>query len=176
MQHTIFRFKLDETINDEICSFARLHRFDDRVSYKEAWKDWLDTNSELVERETRRLIDAGYTGNVQDKLFKSGRYYYRTRPQVPQDPVQRRKYTRVSADFTAAVDEHITMHADNPDVSPSVGFENFCKTCATEIATEVENLASFGVSNPEEVSDKLKKCYKNRFFIKRDAKHIKHSK
>ena len=176
MQHTIFRFKLDDNINNEICSFARLHRFDDRVSYKEAWKDWLDSNSELVERETRRLMDAGYTGDVPDKLFKSGRYYYRTRPQVSQEPVQRRKYTRVSSAFTSAVDEHITMHGDNPDISPSVGFENFCKTYATEIASEVQNLASFGVSNADDVSDKLKKCYKNRFFIKRDARYIKDSK
>ena len=175
MEGSIYRFKLSEGINEGISAFARLHRFDDRTSYKEAWKDWLDANQELVDSEARRLRESGYNGDVSDKLFKSGRYYYRTRPFVVPPPAQRRQYTRVRNCFIQSVDQHVNMHFDNPEVSPSAGFEDFCRTCAVDLAGEVEFLTSAGLRDPEEISEKLKKCYKNRYFMRREAGLRKHS-
>jgi hypothetical protein len=176
MTTNVYRFKIGEVLNGEIASFARVHRFDDRVSYKEAWAEWVDANQELIEREARRLQESGYTGDVLDKLYKSGRYYYRSRPTVLPPPVERRQYTRVSSDFIKCVDQHVDMHFDNPDVSPSAGFDDFCKRCAVELGVEVELLTKRGLTDPAEVATKLKKCYKNRYFMRREAPSGKDSK
>jgi len=70
-------------------AFTEVHRYDDRKTYKEAWTAWLahDEIAAILKAEVERLTDLGYKGDVADKLFKSGRYYFRTRePTVPHTP------------------------------------------------------------------------------------------
>ena len=56
-----------------------MHRYDDRKTYKAAWTAWLahDEIAAMLKAEVERLTDLGYQGDVADKLFKSGRYYFR---------------------------------------------------------------------------------------------------
>jgi hypothetical protein len=70
-------------------AFTEVHRYDDRKTYKEAWTAWLahDEIDTMIKAEVARLTDLGYQGDVADKLYKSGRYYFRTRePTVPHTP------------------------------------------------------------------------------------------
>ena len=74
----IFRYKLSDNIMSLITQFAKIHQYDDRHSYKDAWlNQWLNDYGELVEREISRLEQLGYKGDVVDKMFKAGRYYFR---------------------------------------------------------------------------------------------------
>ena len=160
---------VDDAINREICVFARHHRFDDRATYKEAWASWTVHNQELIERETRRLVDLGYSGDVLEKLYKSGRYYYRTRPAVKEPAARRRHYTRLSKAFTSVVDQHVLHACRETDMKPSVGFDDFCAQNTEAVEAEIALVINAGVRDAVEIESKLKKCYKNRYFMSRRA-------
>ena len=73
--NTIFRFKFTPEFTSELLSFAKLHQYDDRVTYKENWSRWVQLNDDSIDAECCRMKALGYEGNVIDKMYKSGRYY-----------------------------------------------------------------------------------------------------
>lgn len=73
----IYRYKLADNIVSELTAFSKIHQYDDRVTYKEAWNEWLDINKNIVSDEKKRLIDLGYCDNIETKMFKAARYYFR---------------------------------------------------------------------------------------------------
>lgn len=75
----VFRFKISDDVVDAITAFAKIHCYDDRHAYKDAWKEWCEDNREMLDMEVKRLENIGYTGNAYDKFFKSGRYYFRNK-------------------------------------------------------------------------------------------------
>ena len=77
INNTIYRYKFDELFLEDLISFAKIHQFDDRKTFKEEWKLWCESNEEFIEREENRLVSLGYKGDCKDKMFKSSRYYFR---------------------------------------------------------------------------------------------------
>lgn len=80
----VFRFKLAGEMVDALFQFSKMHQYDDRETYKEAWIVWKHGAdiSKMFEIEIERLQTLGYKGsaaNIEDKIFKSGRYYFRTK-------------------------------------------------------------------------------------------------
>ena len=74
-----FRFEFSRDFIDELSRFSKVHQYDERRAYKEAWQKW-KSNEEidaLISFEIRRLENLGYKGDIEDKMFKSGRYYFR---------------------------------------------------------------------------------------------------
>ena len=74
-----FRFEFSKSFIDELSRFSKVHQFDERRTYKEAWQKW-KSNPEIdniITFEVRRLEESGYVGDIEDKMFKSGRYYFR---------------------------------------------------------------------------------------------------
>ena len=74
-----FRFEFSKDFIDELSRFSKVHQFDERRAYKEAWQKW-KSNPEIdniMSFEIRRLEENGYSGDIEDKMFKSGRYYFR---------------------------------------------------------------------------------------------------
>lgn len=159
-----YRFKLSEEISSSIYQFAKIHQYDDRINYKEAWKEWLETNDDEVRRETNRLNELGYYGNVQDKMYKSGRYYFRSKSNVQIQPKERRNYVSTSSELIESMDSHIKMHYHTPDYTPALGYEHFCKKYSQELIKEIELLKNNNVTDSKEISCKIKKTYKNRYF------------
>ena len=49
----VYRFKFTDKVTESITQFAKIHQFDDRHDYKEAWNEWLE-NEDLVDSETKR--------------------------------------------------------------------------------------------------------------------------
>jgi hypothetical protein len=85
----VLRFEFSSTMIELTKAFTEVHRYDDRKTYKEAWTAWLahEEIAAVLANEVERLSALGYKGDVADKLFKSGRYYFRTRePTVPHTP------------------------------------------------------------------------------------------
>ena len=74
---TVYRYKFTDEVNSAITSFAKIHQFDNRHDYKEAWQEWVEENQELIDNETKRLKELGYEKDIGDKMFKAGRYYFR---------------------------------------------------------------------------------------------------
>jgi len=74
-----FRFEFSKPFIHELSRFSKVHQYDERHTYKKEWAAWKSKSeiAEIMEMEKRRLEENGYAGNIEDKMFKSGRYYFR---------------------------------------------------------------------------------------------------
>jgi len=161
----IFRFKFTEEFTDSLYRFSKIHQYDHRKDFKEAWNTWIEENDEIVDKETRRLIHLGYEGDTMDKMFKSARYYFRKKSAQKKDPIKRRVYYGAQKELLEAMDNHIKMHILENNFKPSEGFDSFCKEHIDVIKEEVNQLCKNGFTNAVDVKNKIKKTYKNRYFL-----------
>uniref|UniRef100_A0A6C0K470 Uncharacterized protein n=1 Tax=viral metagenome TaxID=1070528 RepID=A0A6C0K470_9ZZZZ len=160
----IYRFKFTQNFMDELYKFSKIHQYDDRKSFKEAWETWTDEQEELIEDEISRLDKLGYDGDVPDKMFKSARYYFRKKGTSKPEPKERKKYVGVHKDLLDAMDLHIFNGRNSPDYKPSDGFVDFCKTNTKDLKDEIARLLENNLDSSE-IMSKIKKTYKNRYFI-----------
>lgn len=161
----IYRYKFIEEFTGELYKFSKIHQYDHRKDFKEAWNIWVDDNQCLVDEEVRRLSNLGYDGNILDKMFKSARYYFRKKSTEKKEPQKRRVYIGVEKDLLEAMDKHIIQNVNNKDYKPSDGFSIFCKENLEILQEEVNRLCKCGLTNHIEIKDKIKKTYKNRYFM-----------
>ena len=195
----VLRFEFSSAMIELMKAFTEVHQYDDRKTYKEAWTAWLLTEdaAALLKTEVERLTDLGYKGDVADKLFKSGRYYFRQKTcgfpnlslhadtkllgvrDVPIAivPTARpclcapRKYVLINRDLLDVMDNHIACGLRRDDAyTPASGFADFHKLNAESYRSEVARLSEL-MPTGEMVSDKLKKTYKNRYFMIVNAGH-----
>lgn len=73
----IYRFKFTEEFMQELYTFSKIHQYDDRTDFKEAWIVWMNDQNELISSEQERMISLGYHGDILEKMYKSARYYFR---------------------------------------------------------------------------------------------------
>jgi hypothetical protein len=180
----VLRFEFSGALIEHVVAFSNLHRYDDRKTYKEAWTAWLahDDIAALIKTEIVRLGALGYKGDVADKLFKSGRYYFRGKNAQKDKATNehkaakadRHKYVLLNRQLLDAMDNHIehglrqNAHAYTPAnaYTPAIGFAEFCKSWMTvdSYSREVARLSEI-MPTGEAVHEKLKKTYKNRYFM-----------
>ena len=74
-----YRHEFSKEFMADLSTFAKVHQFDDRHAYKSEWAKWTqqDNIAQAMDVEKRRLEENGYKGDIQDKMFKAGRYYFR---------------------------------------------------------------------------------------------------
>jgi hypothetical protein len=161
----IFRYKFTDEFTNELFKFSKIHQYDHRKDFKEAWKIWLDENEGIVEEEARRLINLGYDGDTLDKMFKSARYYFRKKSTEKKVPSKRRDYVGVNKTLLDAMDKHIRMGINIEDFKPSDGFDEFCNKNKDLLKEEVNTLCKNGFTDSNEIKNKIKKTYKNRYFL-----------
>ena len=143
---SVYRFKLNKQILDLIIDFSQKHKYIDRKEYKEEWKKFLEINKLIIETEKRRLSELGYKGNLEDKMYKSGRYYFREKTYEKTSPKKRKKYKKMDTEMLNKINLHvIKMVKDNQ--KPSEGYNKFIK--------------EFDIDKKDE---KIKKSYKNQFY------------
>ena len=172
-----FRYKLSDDILSIITQFSKIHQLDDRHTYKENWLIWLNTNNEMVEQEVRRLKQSGYTGDVIDKMFKAGRYYFREKVIVEKmikkekkeenedEDKPRRDYITMDQTVIKAMDAHLKTIINQPNFKPAKGYDDFCQKNIEILRTEIIRLTQENKNiTSEMMSCKIKKTYKNRYF------------
>lgn len=185
----VFRFKLSTTLFDNIREFARIHQHEDRVTFKDSWKTWCDNNKTMIDDETKRLSDIGFDNNINDKLFRTAKYYFikktfknhtvdnNTSSQTQSEPTtqgddhrdannqDKKKYITISRNFLNTISNQIEKNIGNESFTPSKGFkhftENFNDNITNEIALIKEKLP--GISD-DDCNLKIKKTYKNKYF------------
>ena len=194
IDHTIYRFKFTEEFMEELYKFAKIHQYDHRKDFKEAWIKWTDENSDIISNETERLLALGYKNedNINDKMFKSARYYFRKKSPVKPEPKQRRQYISVDQELLLAIDQHIIV---NNECKPETAFIMFCKENEDVLRQSIQQILhhfSFnmplsgaemtelepllcassmrkgvikGVNETQLIQAKIKKTYKNRYFL-----------
>ena len=126
---------------EELYKFSKIHQYDERKDFKEAWNVWIEENNEIIELETRRLINLGYDGDVLDKMFKSARYYFRKKSTEKKEPVKRRNYCGVLKELIESMDNHIKNNINSDDYKPSAGFDDFCKNNVEVLKDQIKLLA-----------------------------------
>ena len=170
---SIFRFKFREDFMIELSNFSKIHQYDSRKDFKESWKIWVQDNEELVNEEIRYLVNIGYNGDINDKMFKSARYYFRKKGTEKKEPKQRRDYVNISKKVLDSMDEHIRQNLDNDDIlKPSIGFERYCLNNIEILKEEIKELCATGLTDSNEIQNKFKKTYKNRYFINSNNQKI----
>ena len=161
----IFRYKFSDDFTKELYQFSKIHQYDERKDFKAAWNTWTEDNIDLVNNEVSRLTNLCYEGDVFDKMFKSARYYFRKKSTEQKEPKPRREYVNVEKELLEAMDQHIMNNINNEDYKPADGFLEFCKDNIDILRNEVTRLCKSGMNNTEDVKDKIKKTYKNRYFM-----------
>lgn len=163
---TTYRYKLEEGTMNAITAFAKVHQFDDRHAYKEAWKEWCDNNDDIISLECRRLSQLGYQGNVMDKMYKAGRYYFRTKDTTQNEPKERRVYVAMDDSVLSAMDEHISANMKDQNFTPAEGYSTFCQSNVPLLRLEISRLVQGeNALTTEEIIAKIKKTYKNRYYL-----------
>jgi hypothetical protein len=135
-----YRHEFSKDFMAELSRFSKVHQYDDRQTYKSEWQKWTsqDEIAEAMEVERRRLQENGYTGDIDDKMFKAGRYYFRKKTSTvvdqtinavthttdnnnatdPPSPAPaattRRTYITMSKQCIRLMDEHIQRAAAPP--------------------------------------------------------------
>lgn len=164
---SVYRYKLESHIVEAITRFTKVHQYDTRADYKEAWKVWCDEESGMIEREMRRLNNLGYDGDVIDKMYKAGRYYFRTKNlNEDKKPTQRRHYVNMDTAILDAMDDHIRSCHNDHDFTPAEGYNWFVQQYKVMLMGEIKRLLD---EEPEiqasYISSKVKKTYKNRYYL-----------
>ena len=190
----VYRYKFTSEIMNQLMAFAKLHQYDDRKSFKEAWELWLNISQSEVNIESNRLIALGYKGNVPNKMFKAARYYFRTKSTNEEDKqeennergnkegenkekgnnennennenndVKKRSYINLSSEILEAIDLHISRNLNNIDYSPATGYDNFNEISSSLIKNEIKEICNDYTINEKACKQKFKKAYKNRYF------------
>jgi len=161
----IFRYKFTDDFTSEMFKFSKVHQYDHRKDFKDAWQIWLEENNDIVEEEVRRVTNLGYDGDVLDKMFKSARYYFRKKSIEKKTPAKRRAYVGTNKELIEAMDEHIKSRVNDKDYKPADGFCEFCDTKSELLKEEVNKLFKSGFTDSNLIKNKIKKTYKNRYFL-----------
>lgn len=161
----IYRYKFTDDFTSELFKFSKVHQYDHRKDFKEAWEIWMEDNNEIVNDEVRRLTNLSYNGDIIDKMFKSARYYFRKKSTEKKAPLERRDYVGTQKDMLDAMDYHIKSKINDQNYKPSDGFDEFCKSNLDLLKEEISNLCKHGFTDSNEIKQKIKKTYKNRYFL-----------
>ena len=161
----IFRYKFTNEFTHELFKFSKVHQYDHRKDFKDAWNTWIEENGDLLNDETRRLDNLGYEGDIMDKMYKSARYYFRKKSTEKKEPAKRRIYVGSQKELLDAMDEHIQTNIRSENFKPSDSFYDFCKEHVDLLKIEVNILCRSGINNSDLIKNKIKKTYKNRYFL-----------
>jgi len=186
-QKKTFRFEFAEDIMDLIKRFAIVHQYDERKTYKEQWNIWYNENKEDMEREIDRMNENGYVGDVKDKMFKAGRYYFRKKNIKKEDKEEtreseafnnintlngvtpekkRRNYITMLEATLVAMDEHIKNSLEtDAEFKPSDGYSEFCEKNVLVLRTEIQRMVADNIIDKKDIAEKIKKTYKNRYYM-----------
>ena len=160
-----YRFKFTDDFLNNLKEFSRIHRFDDAAAFKDNWNTWCEDNKEIIKVECDVLKAKGYEGDALVKMYKSVRYYFKNKSTEKKDVKKRRQYVGLNPEFREAIDEHIENTSLRQELKPAEGYINFMDGAKyTElIRLEKIRLESYNFTK-EEITSKLKKTYKNRYF------------
>ena len=161
----IFRFKFTEAFMTDLNKFAKIHQYDHRKDFKEAWEIWVEENDDIIQEEVDRLNNLGYDGDILDKMFKSARYYFRKKSPIKAEPQTRRQYISVNHDLLDAMDAHIRSIIRADGFQPKSGFVSFCLNNDQVVKATITQIFNQGINDGELIQKKLKKTYKNRYFM-----------
>ena len=143
---TVYRFKVGGDVSDILQRFALIHMNDEIDDYQDAWDQFLEDNSELLQRERELHENKGFNGDFNHKIYISTRYYHRKKlagenqgiqeiqPDEHNEEGQKRAYNKVQGDVLKTIDEFLAEGAGA--LKPSVAWEQFCTEHGDELCAK----------------------------------------
>jgi len=136
-----------------------------RDEYKKQWQSFIVDNRDIILSEQRTLMNMGFKGNIEKKLYTSVKYYLSKKSNENYEPKDRRGYIHIDKSMLDTMDQHVTNNKDNTEYTPAKGYSNFCEKYEQELIIEKNRLRTISELNEGEIEFKIKKTYKNRYFI-----------
>ena len=161
----IYRHNFSSTMMSALYEFSKVHQYDAREDYKEAWIAWMDENEVIIYEEIKLLKAKGFEGDVREKMYKSGRYYFRKKNdhgERHKETQMRKKYVALDHEILDLMDNHMRRIDDLS--KPSIMLESFCILHEKELDEEELRLTQEYNMSRDEFYRKIKKTYKNRYF------------
>lgn len=181
-----YRFKFSEGMTKQLMYFSQIHKLDTLKEYKEAWEKWTIEHNEEIETEYTFLSKQGFQGDIYDKMFKSCRYYYSKKTlkelnsiygdgekeetgektmKKTRETKPRKQYVHISKTILELIDTHISKHKNEPEFKPAKAYIDFCETNYYTLENYKLSVLDNETMNEDEYNDKLKKTYKNRYYL-----------
>jgi len=180
------RYTYSEEVVEQLSSFAKVHEYDDRKEFKDAWQKWMEEPDikSLIMTEVSRLTANGLSGDILDRMYKSARYYYRKKGgEAVTEPTIRKEYEGLPRSVLKTIDDYIyseinrnVVETDKGDnhiitITAAQSFTTYCKLHYDVISNLLPpmndddcNVNKNMREELKKVTDRLKKTYKNRFY------------
>ena len=166
-----FRFDYTPEFSKLLEEFARVNQSEPRQTYKINWNTWKEQNKNTYESEISHIKNAGYPGNIEEKIFESVRYYYRKKLNPNKEDKSRistkkaEKLKGLSNEIKKSMDNHMKCYILE-NTPPAEAFDDFCKRYLSELEKEIYRLKHISKTqlDPKATTLKFKKAYKNRFY------------
>ena len=143
-----YRHEFSKEFMAAVSRFSKVHQFDDRHTYKSEWTKWAqqDNIAQAMEMEKRRLEENGYKGDIEDKMFKAGRYYFRKKTATPAETDQ-----PLDADTTIVTTENTNpaiIELSAPDLPPATATPTTATPTTATPATTTPTTATPATTTP----------------------------
>lgn len=171
VQNKPCRFVLNKDLQNSINEFGKQNAELSRQDFNFAWSRWTEQNKTIITNEGNELTKRGFQGNLNDKMYKSARYYFRKKPVEKKVPRERRKYIALEREIIETIDNHIGQQHNVVDTTPAKCYKHFMENNKTEISEEYARLQEENKLNEKECMEKIKKTYKNRYFQIHNLNH-----
>ena len=172
MSQTTYRFKFNKELLDSIREFSKLHSNDNCDDFLDAFHLWKRVNNEIISLEEKRILDLGFNGNIEEKIYKSARYYFKNKKNTSYKLNKQLKTNYIPRNpvFFKMMETYINK---NP-IKASLLYKEFINETDTnilsEINTEIVRLKTFEL-NQTECLKKIKKMFNNAYYkIKKQLK------
>jgi len=162
----IYRYKFTQNFTEDLYEFSKIHQYDSREDFKEAWQQWINDsdNEEKIQVERERLLRLDFNGDIINKMYKSARYYFRKKTTEKKEQQKRISYICISKDILDKMDLHLNQNMNNDNFKPKHAFLDFSENNQDLLESCIEQICKDGITDLQQIKEKIKKTYKNRYF------------
>ena len=156
----VFRYNFSDELINKISLFAKENKDMDIDNFRNNFEIWKKKNDVEINIEFRRLNELDYKGDLNDKLFKSARYYYKNKEK--KETKKRKKYIRFNKNILQDIDEFIK---NNNDYKPSFAYNLFMNNdkYKSNIKKQYQEMLEKNFDYSE-IEKKFKKTFKNKLY------------
>lgn len=175
MSQSTYRFKFNRELLGNIREFSKLHSNDSCDEFMSEFNLWIRSNQSLIDSEKARIENLGFKGDIEKKIYKSARYYFKHKANKAKEnafPISSKSTNYISRSpyFSKTVESYIL---NNP-IKASVLFQQFINETDESIQISIRNeknrLANYQL-NDEMVLKKIRKSFDNAYYkIKKQLK------
>jgi len=167
MSQTTYRFKFNKDFLNTIREFSKIHSQDCGEDFLEAFQVWKRFNYEAIHKEEKRIVDLGFKGDIEEKIYKSARYYFKNKKSKPITETHtylKTNYIPRNKAFFSLLETYIK---NNSSVKPSILYKRFINETDSEISSgilnELTRLKNYQLDQNDS-NKKIKKAFNNAYY------------